>query len=124
MEEIAFERKKTDKSFNRNKFRDLWRLVGNTPMVEIRYNYKSQEDSVFAKCEHYNLTGSIKDRIALYILERSYEVGLIKPGDRIDEATSGNTGISFSSIGRALGHDVTILMPDWLSNERVQIIKS
>lgn len=108
-----------------NKFRHLWQLVGNTPMLEIVYRYKNQEPrSVFVKCEHYNLTGSIKDRMALYILQQAYANKSIQPGDIIVEATSGNTGISFCAIGRALGHEVTIIMPDWLSKERKDIIKS
>lgn len=107
-----------------NKFRHLWQLVGNTPMLKINYRFKGDERQVFVKCEHYNLTGSIKDRMALYILQQAYRDGNIKRGDIIIEATSGNTGISFSAIGRALGHDVKIIMPDWLSKERMDIIKS
>ena len=107
-----------------NKFRHLWQLVGNTPMLKINYRYKGDERQVYVKCEHYNLTGSIKDRMALYILQQAYMDGKIKQGDTIIEATSGNTGISFSAIGRALGHDVKIIMPDWLSKERMDIIKS
>jgi len=107
-----------------NKFRHFWRLIGNTPMLEIAYLYKGECRKVYVKCEHYNLTGSIKDRMALYILQMAYIRGDIQPGDIIVEATSGNTGISFSAIGRALGHDVKIIMPDWLSQERIDIIKS
>jgi cysteine synthase len=106
------------------KFRHLWHLVGNTPMIEILYTYNGQPHSIYAKCEHYNLTGSVKDRMALYILQKAYEEGMIAPGDRIVEATSGNTGISFAAIGRALGHPVTIIMPDWLSRERMDIMRS
>jgi cysteine synthase len=102
----------------------LWSLVGNTPMLGIHYEYKGRTQTIYAKCEHYNLTGSIKDRMALYILQRAYAENKIKPGNRIIEASSGNTGISFAAIGRALGHPVTIIMPDWLSKERVNIIRS
>jgi cysteine synthase len=98
--------------------------VGNTPMLEIMLEYKGKPRTIYAKCEHYNLTGSIKDRMALYILQKAYEKGTIRQGDHIVEATSGNTGISFAAIGRALGHQVTVIMPDWLSRERVDIIKS
>ncbi|MGB3154644.1 MAG: PLP-dependent cysteine synthase family protein [Chitinophagaceae bacterium] len=107
-----------------NKFRHLWHLIGNTPMLEIAYRYKKECRKIYVKCEHYNLTGSIKDRMALFILQQAYEQLLIKPGDIIVEATSGNTGISFSAIGKALGHDVKIIMPDWLSQERINIIRS
>jgi cysteine synthase A len=106
------------------RFKHLWYLVGNTPMMNLRYKYKGKPGNVYVKCEHYNLTGSIKDRMALYILYQAYKNCEIKPGSTIIEATSGNTGISFSAIGRTLGHDVMIIMPDWLSKERVDIIKS
>ncbi|MBT1706081.1 PLP-dependent cysteine synthase family protein [Chryseosolibacter indicus] len=114
---------KTDEKLQ-SKFRNLWNLVGNTPMVEIFYTYEGKQGSVFAKCEHYNLTGSIKDRMALHILQKAYTSALIKPNDIIVEATSGNTGISFSALGKALGHRVRIIMPDWLSKERTDIIRS
>ncbi|MFD2035489.1 PLP-dependent cysteine synthase family protein [Belliella marina] len=106
------------------KFNHLWFLVGNTPMLEIKYSYKGKNGKIYVKCEHYNLTGSIKDRMALYILQEAYRNGAIKQGDTIVEATSGNTGIAFASIGKALGHEVHIIMPNWLSAERVNIIKS
>ena len=103
----------------------LWQMVGNTPMVRIGFRFRGgKECCIYAKCEQYNLTGSIKDRVALYILQQAYRQDTIKPGDTIVEATSGNTGISFAAIGRALGHPVKIVMPDWLSKERVQLIKS
>ena len=70
------------------------------------------------------MTGSIKDRMALHIIKCAYESGALEPGGRIIEATSGNTGISFSAIGRSLGHPVTIFMPDWMSAERIAIIQS
>jgi cysteine synthase A len=93
-------------------------------MVEISYRYKKEHRKIYVKCEHYNLTGSIKDRMALYILQQAYHSGKIKKEDVIVEATSGNTGISFSAIGKALGHMVKIIMPDWLSRERMDIISS
>lgn len=107
-----------------NKFAHLWHLVGNTPMLALHYTYRGQPGRIFVKCEHYNLTGSLKDRMALYILQQAYEQGKIRPGDTIVEATSGNTGIAFAAIGKALGHPVRILMPDWLSRERIDIIRS
>lgn len=106
------------------KFVHLWHLVGNTPMLALHYRYRGQPGCIYVKCEHYNLTGSLKDRMALYILQRAYELGKIRPGDTIVEATSGNTGIAFAAIGKALGHPVHILMPDWLSRERIDIIRS
>ncbi|MBE5319866.1 PLP-dependent cysteine synthase family protein [Pedobacter sp. MR2016-19] len=109
---------------NIGKFEHLSLLVGNTPMLELTYTYQGSIGKIYVKCEHYNLTGSIKDRMALYTLKKAYAEGKIKAGDRIVEATSGNTGIAFAAIGKALGHPVTIIMPNWLSKERMDIIKS
>ena len=102
----------------------LARLIGGTPLLEIHCRYRGREQRIYAKHEAYNFTGSIKDRMALYILQRAYASGEIGPGDVIAEATSGNTGISFAAIGRALGHPVRIYMPDWMSRERVLVIQS
>lgn len=99
-------------------------LIGNTPMLKIGYRFRGQKRVIYAKAENYNMTGSIKDRIAFHIINKSYEKGLLKPGDPIFEATSGNTGIAFSAVGKALGHPVTIFMPDWMSSERKNLIKS
>jgi cysteine synthase A len=106
------------------RFKHLWHLVGNTPMLELHYIYNGEPGNVYVKCEHYNLTGSIKDRMALYVMYQAYRNCKIKPEDTIVEATSGNTGISFAAIGKALGHRVKIIMPDWLSKERIAIIES
>lgn len=108
----------------KSKFANLWHLVGNTPMLQLKYTYKGKPGSIYVKCEHYNLTGSVKDRMALYIMYQAYKNNRIKPTDVIVEATSGNTGIAFSAIGKALGHEVIIMMPDWLSKERKDIITS
>ncbi len=107
-----------------SRFKHLWHLVGNTPMLELHYVYKGKQGKIYVKCENYNLTGSIKDRMALYILYKAYMNCQIRPSDMIVEATSGNTGIAFSAIGKALGHQVKIIMPNWLSKERIDIIKS
>jgi cysteine synthase len=106
------------------KFHHLWHMIGNTPMLELVYRYKGNIRRIFVKCEHYNLTGSIKDRMALYILQQAYKDSFIKKGNTIVEATSGNTGISFAAIGKTLGHEVKIIMPNWLSKERIDIIRS
>jgi cysteine synthase A len=105
-----------------HRLKSLARLIGNTPLLAIQFRYRGQPRVVHAKLEHVNLTGSIKDRMAIHILRRAYAEGRIAPGDTIAEATSGNTGISFAAVGRALGHPVTIFMPDWMSRERVDLI--
>jgi cysteine synthase len=102
----------------------LKHMIGNTPLLAVRFAYRGRERVIYAKAEHMNLTGSIKDRMAFHILKKAYLEGRIQPGDTIAEATSGNTGISFAAIGRALGHQVVIFMPDWMSQERVSLIKS
>jgi cysteine synthase A len=106
------------------RFKGLARMVGNTPLLAIEFTFRGKRRVLYAKYEQLNMTGSIKDRMALYILQRAYAEGRISPGDTIAEATSGNTGISFAALGRALGHPVTIFMPDWMSRERVDLIHS
>lgn len=106
------------------KLNELSRLVGNTPLLGIEFSYRGRRRVIYAKCEQLNLTGSIKDRMALHILKKGYANGQLRPGDTIVEATSGNTGIAFAAIGRALGHPVTIFMPDWMSRERKDLIRS
>lgn len=99
-------------------------MIGKTPLLAIDYCYKGCHRTIYAKAEYLNFTGSIKDRMAFHILTKAYQNGNLKPGDRIVEATSGNTGIAFSGIGRAMGHPVTIFMPNWMSSERINLIKS
>jgi cysteine synthase len=108
----------------RQRFSDVKQLIGNTPLLEIRFRFRRTERRLFAKAEHLNLTGSIKDRMAFHILKRAYQSGAIEPGDTIVEATSGNSGISFAAVARSLGHKVVIFMPEWMSNERKALIRS
>jgi cysteine synthase A len=105
-------------------FRGLHAMVGNTPLLALQFRWKNREHTIYAKAEFLNLTGSIKDRMALHILHEAYRAGDIRPGGTIAEATSGNTGIAFAAIGRALGHPVVIYMPDWMSPERAALIRS
>ena len=106
------------------KFEGLAAMIGNTPMLEISLKYKGEDRKVYAKAEYYNYSGSIKDRIAYYIMKEAYECCCIKEGDMVAEATSGNTGIAFSAVCAYLGNPVTIFMPDWMSKERVNLMKS
>ena len=106
------------------RFAGLRRLIGNTPLLAIDYTFRGVPATVYAKSENLNMTGSVKDRMALFILQRAYERGAVRPGDRIIEATSGNTGISFAAVGAALGHPVSIFMPDWMSAERVNLLRA
>src|ERR1041384_5040436 len=86
--------------------REVKHMIGNTPLLAINFTFRGRARTIYAKAEHLNITGSIKDRMAYHILKRAYQDELIEPGDTIVEATSGNTGISFAAIGRALGHPV------------------
>ena len=98
--------------------------IGNTPMVKIKYKYKDKINFIYAKLEYYNLTGSIKDRVAYYIIKNAKDKGILKENMPIIEATSGNTGIALAALGAYYKHPVYIFMPDWVSNERVKIIES
>ena len=108
----------------RERLAAVHRLVGRTPLLAVRCRLRGRSYRIFAKHEVFNFTGSIKDRMALHILEDAHARGVIEPGAIIAEATSGNTGISFAAIGRALGHPVRIYMPDWMSRERVLVIEA
>ena len=105
-------------------FRALAGIIGNTPLLAVHFNFRGRNGVIYAKSEQTNLTGSIKDRMALHILRSAYASGQIHAGDTIAEATSGNTGISFAALGRALGHPVRIFMPEWMSRERIDLIRS
>lgn len=109
---------------DQRRIRNLASLIGNTPLLAIRFRFRGEDRMIYAKAENLNMTGSIKDRMAFHILEQGYARGLLKPRDTIAEATSGNTGIAFCAIGRALGHPAVIFMPDWMSAERINLIKS
>jgi cysteine synthase len=103
---------------------DIAPLVGHTPLLQIDYALDGRPRRLFAKYEQENMTGSVKDRMAEYILRKAYETHELRRGDMLVEASSGNTGISFAAIGRALGHPVRIYMPNWMSQERVRLIQS
>ena len=100
------------------------KVIGNTPMIKINYKFKGKERYVYTKLEYYNLTGSIKDRVAYYIIKNAKERGNLKDNMPIVEATSGNTGISIAALGSYYNHPVYIFMPDWASKERVELMKS
>lgn len=97
--------------------------IGNTPLIKIKYKYNNKEDYIYAKLEFYNLTGSIKDRVAYYIIKRAIAEGKLKKGMTIVEATSGNTGISLAAMGAYFGNPVHIFMPNWVSKERISLMQ-
>ena len=98
-------------------------LIGNTPLIKIRYKYKGIENYIYTKLEYYNLTGSIKDRIVYYIIDKAIKENKLKNNMSLVEATSGNTGISLSAIGAYLNYPVYIFMPDWVSKERLELMR-
>ena len=98
-------------------------IIGNTPMIKINYKYNGKVKNVFAKLEYFNITGSIKDRVAFYIINNAKKRGLLKEKMPIVEATSGNTGIALSALGAYYKHPVYIFMPDWVSKERINLMQ-
>ena len=96
---------------------DVIDLIGNTPLITLR------NENIVAKAEFLNPGGSIKDRIALAMIEAAERDGTLKPGMKIVEPTSGNTGIGITLVGIAKGYEVYIVMPEGMSEERKNIIR-
>ena len=97
----------------------LSNYVGNTPLIPIEFGGLT----VWGKAEFINPGGSVKDRMATYIINHAEENGLIKSGDTLCEATSGNTGIAFAMLAAERGYKMYIIMPSNMSNERKQMLK-
>ncbi len=95
---------------------NILNLIGNTPLIRLK------PALIFAKAEFFNPGGSIKDRVALSMIEGAEARGLLKPGMVIVEPTSGNTGIGIALVGRMKGYDVHIVMPENMSEERKRLI--
>ena len=105
-----------------NKFDQVENLIGNTPLIEIRYKYKGEIRKMYSKLEWYNLSGSIKDRPAFEVLKKAYLSGELKENQPICEVTSGNMGISICAIARYLSNPVIICMPKFMSEERKKLL--
>ena len=99
-------------------------LIGNTPMVKLAKLAEKNSASVYAKLEMFNPGGSVKDRIALNMIEQAEKKGLLRPGSVIVEPTSGNTGIGLAIVGAVKGYKVILTMPEAMSQERIQILES
>lgn len=101
-------------------------LIGKTPLLELSHIEKKfgLKARLVAKLEYFNVTGSVKDRIAKSMIEEAEKSGKLKPGATIIEPTSGNTGIGIASVGTAKGYKVIIVMPDSMSVERRKLIKA
>jgi len=98
--------------------------IGNTPLIRIETINPMPDVTVLAKLEGNNPGGSVKDRIALYMINDAEEAGLIKKGDTILEATSGNTGIGLAMVGAAKGYRVKLVMPECVSLERRKVLEA
>lgn len=105
-------------------YNNILDTIGNTPLVRINHMNHNQNVTLFAKLEGFNPTGSIKDRIALKMIEQAEDDGSLTKGKTIIEATSGNTGIGLAMIGRVKGYKVNIVMSGAVSIERQKIIKA
>jgi len=90
--------------------------IGNTPLIKV-------EDNIFAKVEGFNPGGSIKDRIVLNMITEAEKQGILKQGDTLVEATSGNTGVGLSMVGAMKGYKVKVIMPESTSEEKIKMIK-
>ncbi|MCO7150644.1 cysteine synthase A [Vagococcus lutrae] len=99
-------------------------LIGHTPIVKLNRVVGDDSADVFVKLEFFNPGGSVKDRIALAMVEEAERRGLLKPGYTIVEPTSGNTGIGLSMVAAAKGYKIVIVMPDTMSKERQQLMKA
>ena len=101
-------------------------LVGNTPLLELN-NYSRSKDlkaHVIVKLEYFNPAGSVKDRVALAMIEDAEAKGLLKPGATIIEPTSGNTGVGLAFVAAAKGYKLILTMPDTMSMERRNLLKA
>jgi len=97
--------------------------VGNTPLVELPRMSPREGVRIFAKLEEQNPTGSVKDRVALSMIEAAEDSGELLPGQRILEPTSGNTGIALAMIGKVKGYPVSVVMPESSTPERVELLR-
>ena len=108
----------------KKRYNNVLDLIGNTPLVEIRRLNPNRNVTIYAKLEWFNPGGSIKDRTALYMIERAEERGDLTRGKTILEATSGNTGIGLALVAAVKGYPLTLAMPESASEERKKILKA
>ncbi|MFV0517716.1 MAG: cysteine synthase A [Aminipila sp.] len=109
-----------------NIYKSLTELIGNTPLLSLN-NYNKKRDlkaEIIAKLEYFNPAGSVKDRVALNMINDAEEKGLLKEGSVIIEPTSGNTGIGLASVASARGYRAILIMPDTMSVERRNLLKA
>src|SRR5882672_1626790 len=105
-------------------FNTILDAVGNTPVVRLNHIGSELACELYGKCEFLNPGGSVKDRIAVKMIEEAEKSGRIKPGDTLIEATSGNTGIGFAMAGAAKGYHIIITMPEKMSREKEVVLEA
>ncbi|MEL6639039.1 MAG: cysteine synthase family protein [Bacteroidota bacterium] len=115
---------KTPQLFSEPRLDHVAQLIGRTPLYEITRAWSKPGVRILAKLEWQQLGGSVKSRPAFHILKAAIETGALRPGQRLLDATSGNTGIAYASIGAALGIPVSLCLPENASPERIQILRS
>src|SRR5208337_2564366 len=103
-------------------FSSVLNCVGKTPMLDIELKLYERSYRMNAKAEFMNPSGSVKDRIAKYMIEEAERKGLLKPGHTIVEATSGNTGIALSMTAAAKGYKMLVVMPEHMTGERIKLM--
>ena len=105
-------------------YQSILETIGETPIVKLNKLVPENRAEVYVKLEFFNPGGSVKDRIALNMIEAAEKAGDLKPGDTIVEPTSGNTGVGLAMVGAAKGYPVIIVMPDTMSIERRKLIQA
>lgn len=106
------------------RFDNILQVVGNTPLVRFNRIARELDCEIYGKCEFFNPGGSLKDRIAVSMIEAAEKAGRIKPGDTLIEATSGNTGIGIALAGAVKGYKVIITMPEKMSHEKQVVLEA
>lgn len=106
------------------KYNNILDAIGNTPLVKLNKIVPKDAANVWVKCEYMNPSGSIKDRIALYIIEKAQETGKLKPGGTIVENTSGNTGLALAMVATVMGYKCIFTMPDKMSQEKINMMRA
>ena len=106
------------------KFNNILETIGRTPLVRLNKIARDYPCEIYAKCEFFNPGGSVKDRIAAAMIEEAEKKGMIKPGDTLIEATSGNTGIGFALAGAVKGYKIIITMPEKMSHEKQVVLEA
>src|SRR5690625_272801 len=103
---------------------NITKLIGKTPIVKLNHLVNEDSAEIYVKLESFNPGSSVKDRIALSMVEKAEKDGVIQPGDTIIEPTSGNTGIGLALVAAAKGYKLVVVMPDTMSIERRNMLKA